>query len=224
MNNKKIPTGVGTVIIIIIAVTVGLFVWKCEKFEEENAVQIQKAVAPTKSNEVISEQQNRTEQETIEAAINWKTYRDKQHAFEFKYPEKYSIETRVTSSTGEYFIKDVSDNVVHAKLTKWKGHVIKEGTPGTFWEKLAYANWKYFADSFDLIQSGNCDDEAIAHVPGPVSNEKTEICIVDKQSNYIKVETERSIIYYTKNLEMSWDSSPQNFNLIKEITQTFKMN
>lgn len=41
MDNKKIPTSLGAIIILIIAITVGWFVWKCEDGQRIEDVQVQ---------------------------------------------------------------------------------------------------------------------------------------------------------------------------------------
>ena len=69
--NTKIKTWVGAVVIIIIVITIGAFVWVYEKNQPE--------IAPAQVDIV----------KNIDTAINWKTYTNSKYKFEFKYPNNW---------------------------------------------------------------------------------------------------------------------------------------
>ncbi len=83
--NQKIATGVGTVIIIIIAITAGIFVWLYEKDRPIGDGQvIQNLPVNKKSNSASTE--------------NWQTYKNDEYGFEFKYPKDWGeIQAKVES-------------------------------------------------------------------------------------------------------------------------------
>jgi len=103
MQNKKqkldqqISTKLGTIVLIIIALTVGVFVWKVGK-NQEVAEQSQNIV--TRPKVVVSQQPQKEKfpaidpqelERLINLTENWKTYKNKTYGFEFKYPQDYSV-------------------------------------------------------------------------------------------------------------------------------------
>ena len=44
--------------------------------------------------------------------------------------------------------------------------------------------------------------------------------MIDKQKNYIKIETENKTIYFTNDIEMGWSITPENKNVLDKITTT----
>ncbi|MCX6761828.1 MAG: hypothetical protein NTY33_03245 [Candidatus Moranbacteria bacterium] len=78
MNNKKIPTGAGTIVLIIIAVTVFGVVWKYEK----NQQNIQQPLVM-----INAKKQTITQPATVDQRnIEWKTYKNKLLGLSFNYP------------------------------------------------------------------------------------------------------------------------------------------
>ena len=77
MDNKKTPTIIGVAVIIIIAVTVGMLVWKYEN--EKNRMKMQNITVQPK--EKINNQSQKTVDEN-----NWETYTNDEFYFSFKYP------------------------------------------------------------------------------------------------------------------------------------------
>ncbi|MFA7208849.1 MAG: hypothetical protein WC120_01040 [Parcubacteria group bacterium] len=64
IDNKKIPTVLGTIIIIIIAITVGSLVWKYEKIKSQDEAGMQNSVVEfAKPTEEKQEQQNQSQQQ-----------------------------------------------------------------------------------------------------------------------------------------------------------------
>jgi hypothetical protein len=81
MNNKKIPTGIGTAIITIIAVTAGVFVLKCEKQQSEaqlSSANIIKDNAPKNQQQLPSNADGNIENNIKQAFYNkfpdWKNH------------------------------------------------------------------------------------------------------------------------------------------------------
>lgn len=214
MNNKNISTLVGTGVIVILTLTAGTFIWVYEKGKYQNSKnsteQVGTASVPPNN---VSTDENLAVDEPIE---KWKNYRDAEYGFEFKHPSNYVVK----KTNGNYLISKTSmEEFIHFSVKKWKGYTIPEGTPGTFWEKIAQNNWKYFSGN-NQITSGNCNDNELAHVPGSTTADQPKICVIDKQKKYIKIETESKIIYFTNNLEMVWSITPENKNVLDEITAT----
>ncbi len=99
MDNKKIPTIVGTFIIIVIAITVGVFVWKIEKNQKgvgqsQNVVGIKKLQKPT------ANQRDQAQQLQAAKGSNdeMKKYINKTFGFEFEFPSDLVITQNSTDS------------------------------------------------------------------------------------------------------------------------------
>lgn len=214
MDNKNIPTLVGTGIIIVFALTAGAFVLVYGNGKNQNlngSTEQIKATSVSPNNN--SENKNLVVDEPIE---KWKIYKDEEYGFEFKHPSNYAVK----KTNGNYLINGtLPEEFIHFSVKKWKGYTVPEGTPGTFWEKIAQNNWKYFSSN-NQITSGNCNDDELAHVPGSTAADQPKICVIDKQKNYIKIETENKTIYFTNDIEMGWSITPENKNVLDKITTT----
>ncbi|MDQ5893345.1 MAG: hypothetical protein QG640_357 [Patescibacteria group bacterium] len=210
MNNKKIPTTAGAILLIMIAITVGIFVWAYEKGQDWGTVTIQPPVLNNGQKDSI------TEVALTEPMSEWKTYSDEEFGFQFKYPETFNVKF-----LSHYSIGDSSKEWVSFSVKKWKGYVIKENTPGTFWEKASYADWKYFSDNLKNIPLGKCSDEAISHITGKTVADVPKTCIISRQGDLLRVETDNRIIYFTKDVEIQWELNQDNKNLVDKITSTF---
>ncbi|MFA7209752.1 MAG: hypothetical protein WC120_05775 [Parcubacteria group bacterium] len=91
IDNKKIPTVLGTVIIVIIAITVGALVWKYEKIKNQDEAGMQsKAVEFVKSVEEKQNPQREEKEESIDTS-DWKVCRSEKYNYEFKYPSDWII-------------------------------------------------------------------------------------------------------------------------------------
>ncbi|MFZ2226651.1 MAG: hypothetical protein WA064_04285 [Candidatus Moraniibacteriota bacterium] len=89
MDNKKIPTHLGTIVIVIIAITAGAFVWQYEKNALVDFSQLVVSTPATKSpvqqsvtNQVSAAQPNNS----IAVPENWKAYTDSKFGFELRTP------------------------------------------------------------------------------------------------------------------------------------------
>ncbi|MDP1884804.1 MAG: hypothetical protein Q8L10_05605 [Candidatus Moranbacteria bacterium] len=89
IDNKKIPTVLGTVIIVIIAITVGALVWKYEKIKSQD----EGGVEFVKSTEEKQNPQKEENEEFIDA-LKWKVCRNEKANYEFKYPGEWLIVDR----------------------------------------------------------------------------------------------------------------------------------
>lgn len=206
MDNKKIPTSIGAIILVIIAITAGMFVWVYEKGQNWGVVTMQPQIVQKNSG---------AEKMTNEPISEWKTYQDKKYGFEFKYPKAFDVKI-----TDYYSISDSSKEKVRFSIKKWKDYIIQENTPGTFWEKVSYAEWKYFSDNFQNIPSGKCSDETLTHISGLTVADIPKLCTISRQNNFLKVETENRIIYFTKDIEIRWELTQDNKDLVHEIAST----
>lgn len=213
--NERVGTTFGTTILVIIAITVGMFVWTHERNQEPITTDISVQPLPKKIS-IIENNKNIA----FESIDKWATYQDKKYRFEFKYPKDFEL--KIKDNT--YSVNNVSELITNFTARKWSGAVIQENTPGTFWEKLSYTNWKYFVDNYQKISSGECDKKTITHVPGPTVAELPKICIIGKHDDYFKVTTEDYIIYFTRELEIRWQLGKNNSDLARQIASTFKMN
>ena len=210
MNNKEIPTTVGATLLVIITITMSVFVWTYEKGRSWGAVTIQTPVLHHEQKD------SGVEASLTEPISEWKTYSDEEFGFQFKYPKNFNVKI-----SGYYSIGDSSKERVSFSVKKWKGYVIKENTPGTFWEKVSYVNWKYFSDNLKEIPLGKCNDEAMTHVTGETVADVPKTCIISRQGDLLKVETDNRIIYFTKDIEIRWELNQDNKNLVDKITSTF---
>lgn len=82
--NQKIDTKLGTIIIVIIAITVGLFVWKYEKNNDFNVSQTTEMIIQKKQ-----EEQNQTQQTEEQQITEWKKYQNKDLGLAFDYPTSW---------------------------------------------------------------------------------------------------------------------------------------
>lgn len=222
MDNKKISITVGMIVIIIL-ITVGVLMWTYENRKSEPVQQsqitngVQQKEASSQNTELI----------TDEPVEEWKIYQDDKYRFKFKYPQR--IEVKIDKSypgTDYYSIINTtsSEQVASFFIKKWKGYIVQENTPGTFWEKLSQANWKYFSNGIESIPSKECDSETLRHVSGLIVAENPKYCNVYNNENSIKVETENNIIFFTKSIEMRWDIKNNNSELINKLTSTLIIN
>lgn len=206
--HNKISTGQGTTILIIVAITVMVFVWTYEKGQDWGVVTMQPQIVQKNSG---------AEKMTNEPISEWKTYQDKKYSFEFKYPSNLDIK----SSADNYLITDnLSKKIADFSVKKWSDYTIPEGTPGTFWEKVSYAEWKYFSDNLGSITLGRCSDETLTHISGLTVADIPKLCTISRQNNFLKVETEDRIIYFTKDIEIRWELTQDNKGLVHEIAST----
>lgn len=210
MNNTKIPTAIGATLLVIIAITAVVFVWTYEKGQDWGAVTIQTPVLNDGQKKLI------VETALTEPISEWKTYSDEEFGFQFKYPKTFNVKI-----SSHYSIGDSSKEWVSFSVKKWRGYVIKENTPGTFWEKASHADWKYFTDNLKKIPLGKCNDEAMAHIAGKTVADVPKTCIISRQGDLLKVETDNRITYFTKDVEIQWELNQDNKNLVDKITSTF---
>lgn len=102
MDNRNIPTKLGTAILLVIAITVGAFVWVYEKEQGSIVadISIQSLQKKIQTDTVKDPQETLPFPEMDQAEKNrlteltkdWQTYRDEKYGYEFKYPQEYSIE------------------------------------------------------------------------------------------------------------------------------------
>ena len=104
MNNKKIPTCLGTAILVVIAITAGAFVWVYEKNQGSitTDMTIQMPVKKDQKTDagketVVNTPQQFSEMDPAEKARlaaltkDWQTYQDTEYGYEFKYPKGFKI-------------------------------------------------------------------------------------------------------------------------------------
>lgn len=85
MNNKKVPTAIGTMLLVIIAITTGVFVWTYEKGQDWGTVTIQTSA-------LRNEQKNLTVEVALtEPTSEWETCQNKKVGYEVRYPKDWKI-------------------------------------------------------------------------------------------------------------------------------------
>lgn len=90
IDNKKIPTVLGTVIIVIIAITVGALVWKYEEIKNRGEAQMQNTITQIKPIEKNQTQEENKKEESIDTS-DWKNYSDSRIIF--SYPNSCDLRT-----------------------------------------------------------------------------------------------------------------------------------
>ena len=215
IKNKNISIRTAMISILVFVILIIVFIaWECIKDNSEFRMQIPEA------------QEKNTNIVTAEPIERWIEYKDKKYNFEFKHPEMLEVKPDDSRTEADYYLiynKESSEQIANFFVKKWKGYVVKENTPGTFWEKLSKSNWQYFTGSIKSISSGECSNEMLSHIFGQNISKAPRSCIIDVNNNLIKIETENNIIYYTKDLEIRWDIEKNNTDLVKKIIATFNI-
>lgn len=93
MDKKIISTSTGTIVLVIIVITTGLFVWIYEKGQNQEAVSMQTQTIPKK---VASDEKKNSDAEIIgtDPVEKWKTYENQELHIKMKYPSKLFISTK----------------------------------------------------------------------------------------------------------------------------------
>ncbi|MFZ2189097.1 MAG: hypothetical protein WAV73_06065 [Candidatus Moraniibacteriota bacterium] len=143
MDNKKIPTLSGTIVIVIIAITAGMFVWQYEKNMSTDLTQTAVSVPVTKSPAQLIAAQiaastpiKKTLTQPVETQseeypaipsivqpdvsgkyAGWKTYVDAQIGLEFKYPAEFVIcKESADHAAGAYTIGMLTEEDYNKKV------------------------------------------------------------------------------------------------------------
>jgi hypothetical protein len=114
MKNKKIPTSTGTIVLVIIAMTVFGVVWKYEK----NQQNIQQPLVMIDAKKLAVSQQAQSQQSFLgdqannatnnkSKNIEWKTFTNDQFKFEIQYPSSFVYEEHLANTPGEVIQPDV---------------------------------------------------------------------------------------------------------------------
>lgn len=223
-NHKKVLLiGIATVVVFgLILILSGSFIQEPQAISNSNSVTSTQQPPSSIKNTLLEGSDEKITPVIITDPIkNWGVFSDKQFSFEFKHPKNYSIEI-FEGITKRYVVKNDSQEVANFTVTKWKEAVIEEGTPGTFWTHIAYNNWKYFTENFNEIKTGICTDKDRVNVPGPTTADSPKICSLEKQPSYIKIETEKYIIFHTSEMEVRWEFSEKNKDLVSMMASTMQ--
>ena len=115
MDNKKIPTSYGTVIILIIAVTVGWFVWEYEN--NQQAVEQLQTILPTNKSAIVKvptgNQGQKEDTGTSNSLSNtWHRYVSKDKTFSIEYPGNWLIDGSVFSDGKGNKIAEFSPGII----------------------------------------------------------------------------------------------------------------
>lgn len=225
MKNQKVSTTLGTVILIIIAATVTGFTLLCIKNMSIKTDLMPVVVQPQLQKKVVEVEKDKIE--ILSMPMNrddWKTYSNNTYGLVFKYPKNWEIveENKIYGSE-TVFINLEKENLFHFNLINWKKFVIKEGTPGTFWQKIAQSRWKYFVDHRDDIVPGKCSSEVISHADGPTAADTPKECVIEKGKNYVKVETESNLCFYGNENEICVTSNKDVFDQLDPIITTIEL-
>ncbi len=88
MDNKKVPTLIGASILVIIAITVGMFVWRYER-GYDNALDTQKITAPIVGDIQAQPKKNVTSLSEEDIKNEWKIYQNEKYRFKMTYPPSF---------------------------------------------------------------------------------------------------------------------------------------
>lgn len=105
MKKQNVPTGLGTAIILIFALTAGLAVWRYENSQKQDIAQIPSMI--TKQKRLMTDQVEKNEPAEsqsdkptdvgkiigISSFNKWKLYHDDKNKIEFKYPPELHMDT-----------------------------------------------------------------------------------------------------------------------------------
>lgn len=123
--NQKISTGLGAIILIIISLTAGVFVWKYYQLSQISSVPI---LVPIKEKQACTMEAKLCPDGTYvsrsgpnceftacpgESAVDtsaWQTYRNEKYGFEFKYPKKWFLDNIYLSPQKIEFYEIGSNN------------------------------------------------------------------------------------------------------------------
>lgn len=97
MDNKKIPTSVGTIVIVIIAITAGVLVWKYEKQQERDVSSSDLKIQGNKESE-----KDVFNNFKISDFDTWKDYRNEAIGVKIKYPKELYIDESDKEVTFDY--------------------------------------------------------------------------------------------------------------------------
>jgi hypothetical protein len=92
MNNTKIPTTIGATLLVIIAITVGVFVWTYEKGQDWGAVTIQPQPLKNTSPETVEQNKQSSRMPLVVAkpASEWKNVcKNVSGRYQVKYPDEW---------------------------------------------------------------------------------------------------------------------------------------
>ncbi len=106
MDNKKIPTRLGAVILVVIAITVGGFVWVYEKNQGSIATDIPTQAIQKKAQTAEKVHPGKTDEKVAiaEPVEQWKTCRNEKAGYEVKYPSAWVLGLR-----GPYGFEELKD-------------------------------------------------------------------------------------------------------------------
>jgi hypothetical protein len=117
MDNKKIPTCLGTAILVVIAITAGAFVWVYEKNQQSDTDQIQ-IVSKIKNNLTAQTLTKNSNKDTnvvvddpfkdlnISAFDKWKSYKSSDFGISIQYPPEFYPREESGKITFDFFSKE----------------------------------------------------------------------------------------------------------------------
>ncbi|MDQ5893467.1 MAG: hypothetical protein QG640_479 [Patescibacteria group bacterium] len=133
MDNKKIPTSIGAIVLVIIAITAGMFVWVYEKGQgwDTEIVVMQLKVAPKEAEKTdLSESELKTpisEPEHAKPIVfepfeKWATYKNEVIGIEIRYPHELFLNTKdSTKITFDYLSpNDLEQTKEYATLAEMR--------------------------------------------------------------------------------------------------------
>lgn len=192
--NQKIPTIIGTVIIIILAFAAGYFVWLTQK---NNPIETQVIIQP------------------VDETTNWQTYKNEQYGFEFKYPNGRVINSEEKNELGvPSFTLEFPNN--QGNLT-----IIIEENPER-WDAIEIKK-KYFLSGFRDVGEGYPYKEEFLPINGINSFKQSrydlgiiEYYFIPREYKLYKLNFEFNFSIPNENLKKS------NQKVIDKILSTFK--
>lgn len=126
MHNKHIPTCLGTTILVVIAITAGVFVWTYEKNQGPLAITPTQLPQQIKGSDTATQKfpkMNQTEKDRLaeisrltinsifsEPLTEWKSYSSEKYKYSFKYPSGLNQGTACMDTTDCYYVSLQHEN------------------------------------------------------------------------------------------------------------------
>jgi hypothetical protein len=132
MKNQRVSTGLGIIVLVIIAITVGAFAWKIIKGREVAEVPQNVAVQPKlveKNQRKQNQSQNNKQQLKIVTPIDissWKTYTNNDFNFTFKYPDGDNSAFLSVNSDTKSVVQNSQYGAQLLNIKEWDGGIQKK--------------------------------------------------------------------------------------------------
>jgi hypothetical protein len=202
--NQHVKTWVGTVIIVIIAITAGAYVYVAQKNNAVDESTIANNVVPVKKQTPTAPI---AQAPTIDQTAGWQTYRNDKYGFEFQYSKDWTVSELTGLNAGDMphdAVYEIVPNVTNDsnKDLSFEIRVSKSNDDPKTWYKDNYED-----TSLDPIYKGNTKSMVINNVPVFYAREAKKSYVNDTY-----VFANRGIILFTSFREISREGNDLNYS------------